>query len=136
CQEVFNPRPGRYTFTIHASGGAYERPDYYRDVWLKNFTCRVVIFGYPDGSKDPRNIVELASEKFAPPFAGPYESDYRRYQVAAVLRDQDGGGQTRNGIGVAVVVEKTSPGDLDVASGGPKSQGLIRIDDVDLEFRA
>src|SRR5262249_44844212 len=30
CQEVHNPRPGKYTFSVHASGGAYDRPDYYR----------------------------------------------------------------------------------------------------------
>ncbi len=136
CQEVFNPRPGKYTFTVHASGGAYDRPDYYRDVWSKHFTCRLVIFGYRDGSKDLRKIVELASKEFLPPFAGPYDADYRPFALDAVLRDQDGGGQTRNGIGVAVVVEKTSPGELDVASGGPRSQGLIRIDDVSLEFTA
>lgn len=134
CQEVFNPRPGRYTLTVHASGGAFDRPDYYRDVWVKNFTCRLVIFGYADASKDPRKIIELASEKFSPPFAGPYESDYRAYSVSAVLRDQDGGGQTAKGIGVGVIVDKTSAGELDVPKGGPRSQGLIRIDDVRLEF--
>jgi hypothetical protein len=136
CQEVFNPRPGKYTFTVHASGGAYDRPDYYRDVWSRHFTCRLVIFGYRDAGKDPRRVLELASATFTPPFAGPYDADYRPYTVSAVLRDQDGGGQTRNGVGVAVVVEKTSPGELDVASGGPRSQGLIRVDDVSLEFTA
>jgi Protein of unknown function (DUF1501) len=136
CQEVFNPRPGKYTFTIHASGGAYDRPDYYRDVWLKHFTCRIVLFGYTDSARDPRKIVEFASEKFTPPFAGPYEADYRKYTVTAVLRDQDGGGQIRNGVGVAIVVEKTSPGELDVPAGGPRSQGLIRLDDVSLDFLA
>jgi len=136
CQEVSNPRPGKYTFTVHASGGAFDRPDYYRDVWAKHFTCRLVIFRYADNTKDPRKIVELASETFTPPFAGPYESDYRAYSVSAVLRDQDGGGQTAKGIGVAVIVEKTAVGELDVPTGGPRSQGLIRIDDVSLEFTA
>jgi hypothetical protein len=136
CQEVFNPRPGKYTFTVHASGGAFDRPDYYRDVWSKHFTCRLVIFGYRDESKDPSNVVELASATFTPPFAGAYEADYRPYTVSAVLRDQDGGGQTAKGVCVAVVVEKTSAGELDVPTGGPRSQGLIRIDDVSLEFTA
>ena len=136
CQEVFNPRPGRYMFRVHASGGAFDRPDYYRDVWAKHFTCRLIIFGYRDSGKDPRHIVEFASQPFAPVFAGPYDADYRPYQVSALLRDQNGGGQTRNGIGVAVVVEKTSTGELDVSKGGPRSQGLIRIDDVNLEFNA
>lgn len=133
-QEVYNPRPGKYTFSVHASGGAFDRSDYYRDVWCKHFTCRLVIFGYTDEKKDPRRMIEFATTPFTPPFAGPYESDYRKYSVSVRLEDQNGGGQTRKGIGVAVIVEKTSPGVLDVPAGGPHSQGLVRIDDVELDF--
>jgi hypothetical protein len=136
AQEIHNPRPGKYTVTIHASGGAYDRPDYYRDVWQKHFTCRLVLFAFANDRKDPREMTVLASQTFSPPFAGPYDADYQPFQVSAVLRDQDGGGQIRNGIGVAVLVEKTSPGTLDVAAGGPRSQGLIRIDDVAIDFVA
>ena len=134
-QEIHNPRPGRFTFSIHASGGAYDRPDYYADVWARNFTCRLVLFGYADIGKDPRRLVEFASQEFAPPFAGPYTADYRKYSVSAVLHSQTGGAnQLARGIGVGVIVEKTSPGVLDVPSGGPRSQGLIRLDDAHLEF--
>lgn len=134
-QEIHNPRPGRFTFSIHSSGGAYDRPDYYREVWVRSFTCRLVLFGYADAKKDPTRIIEFASQPFEPPFAGPYESDYRKFAVSAVLHSQTGGAnQLAKGIGVAVIVEKTSPGVLDVPAGGPRSQGLIRIDDAQVNF--
>jgi hypothetical protein len=136
-QQIQNPRPGRFTVTIHASGGAYDRPDYYRDVWAAHFTCRLVLFGYADEKQDGARIVEYASQPFSPSFAGPYEANYRKYSVSAVLNSQTGGAnQLSHGIGVAIMVEKTSPGVLDVAAGGPRSQGLIRIDDVELVFEA
>lgn len=137
CQEIHNPRPGRFTFSVHASGGAYDRPDYYRDVWLANFTCRLAIFGFADSEQDFTRIIEFASQTFEPPFAGPNEADYRRYSVSTTLESQNGGAnQLNHGIGVAVIVEKVTPGILDVDAGGPFSQGLIRIDDVELEFDA
>lgn len=134
-QQIHNPRPGLFTFTVHASGGAYDRPDYYRDVWEQNFTCRLIIFGFADEKQDPTRIVEFAALRFTPPFAGPYESDYQPYTVSTRLESQNGSlNQIRNGIGVAVIVEKTSPGVLNIPAGGPFSQGLIRIDDVRLVF--
>ncbi len=136
-QQIHNPRPGKFTFTVFASGGAMDRPEYYREVWERHFTCRLVIFGYADDRQHPTRIVEFASEKFTPPFAGPFEANYRQFSVTTRLESQNGGAnQLNHGVGVAVIVEKTSSGMLDVPSGGPRSQGLIRIDDVRLDFTA
>jgi hypothetical protein len=136
-QDIQNPRPGQFTFSIHSSGGAYDRPDYYRDVWCQHFTCRLILFGYANANRKIEEIVEYASAKFVPAFAGAFEADYRKYSVTARLESQNGGrNQLAHGIGVAVVVEKTSPGVLDIAAGGPFSQGLIRIDDAELIFKA
>jgi len=134
-QEIHNPRPGEYTFSVFASGAAYDRPEYYRDVWLRNFTSRLVIFGFADKNKDPRRLVEFASVEFAPPFAGADAADYQKYSVSVRIESQNAGAaKIDKGVGVAVIVEKTSPGALDVPSGGPRSQGLIRIDDATLDF--
>ncbi|MDA0835945.1 MAG: DUF1501 domain-containing protein [Planctomycetota bacterium] len=136
-QDIQNPRPGQFTFSIHSSGGAYDRPDYYRDVWCQNFTCRLVLFGYANANHDIHQIVEYASTTFEPPFAGSLSADYRKYSVSARLESQNGGSnQLSHGIGVAVIVEKTSHGTLDVPTGGPLSQGLIRLDDAELVFEA
>ena len=136
-QQIHNPRPGKFTLTVYSSGGAYDRPDYYRDVWEQHFTCRLVIFGYADAQQHPQRIIEFASQKFTPPFAGPFEANYRQFSVTARLESQNGGAnQLQHGVGVAVIVEKTSLGALDVPGGGPRSQGVIRIDDVRLDFTA
>jgi hypothetical protein len=134
-QEIRNPQPGNYTVRVHASGGAYDRPDYYRDVWCRHFTCRLVLFGFTDEQRDPRRIVEYAATKFTPEFAGAHAAAYRPYSVTARLESQNNNAnQLSHGIGVAIIVEKTTPGVLVVADGGPLSQGLIRIDDVELQF--
>src|SRR5207237_5402464 len=52
AQEVRSPRAGRYTLTIHASGGAGS-PAEYRDIFLQHFACRMVVYGYTDLRKDP-----------------------------------------------------------------------------------
>ncbi len=136
-QQIYNPRPGKFNFSIFSSGGSMDRPDYYRDVWEQHFTCRLVIFGYADAQQNPLRITEFASQKFTPAFAGPYEANYRQFSVTTRLESQNGGAnQLQHGVGVAVIVEKTSPGMLDVPSGGPRSQGLIRIEDVRLDFTA
>ncbi|MEX1229560.1 MAG: DUF1501 domain-containing protein [Planctomycetaceae bacterium] len=136
-QDIQNPRPGQFTFSVHSSGGAYDRPQYYRDVWCRNFTCRLVLFGYANAYRNIQQIVEYASTIFEPPFAGSLAADYRKYSVTARLESQNGGrNQLSHGIGVAVIVEKTSPGTLDVPTGGPLCQGLIRIDDAALVFEA
>ena len=135
AQDVFDPQPGHYKFSIYSSGGANTSEAYYREVFLKNFECRLAIFGYVDNSQNLRNIVEFASMPFEPPFAGPYEANYQQYTVSTQLRGQeDNARQLDHGVGVAVIVEKMTPGVLDVAAGDAPQQGFVRIEDVQLEF--
>jgi hypothetical protein len=127
-QEVRNPRAGKYVFTLHATGGGTAAA-LYRDVFAKHVTCRMVVFGYRDGAKDPRQPNIYAAREIAVPFA---EVRYGMYELAVTLRSQDGGAfQLSRGIGVAVVLEKTTPGDLEWPATG---NAFVRIDDVDLRF--
>jgi hypothetical protein len=133
-QEVRNPRAGRYMFSVQASGSAVSEK-IYRNVFLKHFTCRLVIFGYKDLKKDPRNVREFASAVFRPPFADGHKGGYSNFEVAATLRSQDGGAmEIERGVGVAVVVEKSSPDELDPAKALSGKPAFIRIDDVELRF--
>lgn len=131
-QEVRNPRAGKYVFTIQACGAA-PSASYYRDVFLKNFTCKLHMFGYSDLKKDPRNVREFASITFQPSFADPKANKLEKFELTAILKDQDDGANHLNkGVGVAVVLEKTSPGVLDVAG----QMAWIHINEVDLAFIA
>ncbi len=136
-QEVADAKPGQYTFRIHASGGALDNPAYYANVWCKHFTCRVVLCTFATAAKDPAQMVELASQTFVPNFAGALASDYRPYSVTGRLAKSDATSSTvQHGLAVAVIVEKTSAGTLQVENDGPQCQGLIRLDDAELEFQA
>jgi hypothetical protein len=133
-QEVRNPRAGSYTFSVHASGGAVSE-EVYRNVFLKHLTCRLVIFGYKDLKKDPRNVREYGSAVIQPPFADGRKGAYRQFEVAAALRSQDGGAmEIERGVGVAVIVEKTTPGELDAGKAFGGQPAFIRIDEVNLRF--
>jgi hypothetical protein len=132
-QPVRSPRAGGFTLSIKAAGfGA--SAEYYRDVFLKHFTCRLVFFGYSDLEKDPAKMREFASITFEPPIAAA-GGEPRSFQVVRTLRDQDGGaGELGWGVGVAVIVEKTSPGTLDLAALPGPHRAFVRIDEVALVF--
>jgi hypothetical protein len=133
AQEVRSPRAGKYTFSVHAGGGG--SADEYRGYFLKHFTCRLIVFGYADAAKDPRRVRQYATVTFQPPFAEGGKGKSERFELPAVLRDQDGGaGQLGGGVGVAVVVEKTAAGDLNLAADAGRHRAWVRIDDCAITF--
>jgi hypothetical protein len=139
-QEVRNPRAGKFTCTVHACG-AGSTSDFYREMFLKHFVCRLVIFGFLDLKKDHRQQRQFASFDFQPAWSPAGQPKYDRFQVSATLRSQDAGAmETSGGIGVAVIVEKITPGILEFPIGAtdvppvPSPAAFIRIDDVELTF--
>ena len=80
--------------------------------FLKDFRCRLVLFGYKDLSKDPtKNRREFAAVDFTPPLAKA-AIDYAEVKVTQRLRSQEAGAsEIEMGIGIAIVVEKATPGD-------------------------
>ncbi len=133
AQEVRNPRAGQFTLSVHACGRG-SSAEHYRDGFLKHFTCRLVIFGYTDNQKSPLQVREFATGAFQPPFADGDSRNYEKFDLSVILRSQDGGAyQLSRGVGVALVVEKTSPGVLDVPGNG-KHGAWVCIDDVELAF--
>ncbi|MGD9722471.1 MAG: DUF1501 domain-containing protein [Pirellulales bacterium] len=151
-QEVRNPRAGRFTFTVRACGGGTDA-EFYREVFAKNFACRLVIFGFVDLAKDHRQQRVFATADIQPAWCATGLPKYEAFQVSATLRSQDGGAmETSFGIGAAIVLEKITPGALELAGLGPGATGVspvpdqhgqdaratlqafIRIDDVELVF--
>ncbi len=128
-QELRNPRAGTYTVSLHVCGGG-SAADY--RTFLSHFTCRLVLFGYRDLGKDVRmGMREFASVALRPAFA-ERPSGYENATLSCKLRSQDGGAaEIEMGVGVAVVVEKTAPGDLVVPAG---ARAFLRIDDVAVGF--
>jgi hypothetical protein len=129
AQEIRSARGGHYTFTVRASGGGTSA-DYFEKVFLANFTCRLLLFRFTDTSKDPRRVTVLASADFQPAFG-----DDKVYALDRFLGSTLPGANFAigNGLGVAVVVEKTSPGTLTLTGPGPH-RAFVRIHSASLDF--
>ena len=135
-QEVRNPRAGRYTLSVHACGGG-RSAEYFREAFLKHFTCRLVVYGFADAAKNPLQVREFASQPFQPRFAAGIKSAYEKFTLNTVLKSQDDGAfHLSRGVGVAVVVERITPGDLQLTAMTGPHQAFLRIADVALEFSA
>jgi hypothetical protein len=131
AQEIRNARGGRYTFTVEACGEATSAEEFDRG-FLANFTCRLALFRFRDANKDPRAVQELASAEFRPAF-GKRSS----FRVDRFLGSRGAGVNfaISNGLGVAVVVEKKTPGPLRLPRAEPHQAALV-IRSVSLEFNA
>jgi len=130
-QEVRNPRAGQFTLTVRACGSGTSS-DYYRDVFLKHFGCKILIFGFLDLKKDHRQQRVFAALDVQPAWCQPGKSVFEPFRVAVKLRSQDGGAmETSRGIGVAVVLERSTPDRLELP---PGIQAFIRVGSVTLDF--
>jgi hypothetical protein len=131
AQKIRNARGGQYTFTVEATGQATTAEEFNRG-FLANFTCRLVLFRFRDSKKDPRNVQELASTEFRPAFG-----KLGNFQVDRFLGSRGAGANFAigNGLGVAVLVEKKTPGPLCLPGTEPRQAALL-IRSVKLEFSA
>jgi hypothetical protein len=131
AQEIRNARGGQYTFTVEAVGEASSEGEFVNG-WQAHFTCRLILFRFRDTKKDPREAIELAAREFQPEY-GKAE----RFSLDRFLGSRGGGVNFSigNGLGVAVVIEKKTPGPLSFPSDEPH-RGAIRIRSVRLDFSA
>ena len=107
-QEARNPRGGRlHVRRSSACGRSAQSGPFYREMFLKNFTCRLVLFAFP---RDGKKIIARCT-------SSPRSTSSRRgrpqawrattaSEVSTFLRSQDGNRDIAKGIGVAVIVEK------------------------------
>jgi hypothetical protein len=131
AQEIRNARGGQYTFTVEAVGEAISENELVSG-FLAHFTCRLVLFRFRDTNKDPRTAVELAAKEFRPEYG-----TVGRFSLERFLGSRGGGVNFSigNGLGVAVVIEKKTPGPLSFSK-DEAHYGVIRIRSAVLEFGA
>jgi hypothetical protein len=131
AQEIRNARGGQYTLTVEASGEAGSA-DEFASGFLAHFTCRLALLRFHDTNKDPREAIELAAREFRPVFGRAGQFSLSRF-----LGSRGGGVNfpIGNGLGVAVLVEKKTPGPLRFP-GKEAHHGAIRIQSVRLDFSA
>jgi len=131
AQEIRNARGGQYTFTVEAMGEACSEDEFVNG-FLADFTCRLVLLRFHDTKKDPREAIELAATEFQPKFG-----KVGRFSLDRFLGSRGGGVNFSigNGLGVAVFVEKKTPGQLSFPENEPH-HGAVRVQSVKLDFSA
>ena len=129
AQEIRNARGGQYTLTAKVSGVASSADEFDKS-FLANMTCRLVLFRFQNIDKDSRTVSELASAEFRPSF-GKTET----FKLDRFLGSTTPGGNfpIGNGLGVAIAVEKKTPGQLTLPK-GESHRAALRIESVTLEF--
>jgi hypothetical protein len=129
-QELRNPRAGTFTIVLHAGCGG-SPADW--ELLRANFQCRLVLFGYRDLAKNMLNgMREYASmpiELVLP--KDPSEATWK-ITLTRALRSQDAGAaEIEMGVGLAVILEKMTPGDLVLPAG---ARAHLQISRVDVSF--
>jgi hypothetical protein len=125
AQEVRNPRAGRYTLTVRARADG--TPEGLATL-LEAFSFRLVIFGYEDLKKDARQVREFASRTFQP----TTDRSSQSVTLVSVLKSQDDRAfQLSQGVGVAVIAARSTPGPLALR---PTAEAYLHIDSIDLTF--
>jgi hypothetical protein len=132
AQEVRSPFPGKYVLKLKANGGGSSRK-VYEEVFLKNFTCKLMFFQYTHMEKSPQQRTELASISFQPLFSSSTDEGWKEFSLSKNFVNPKAGSNFSFGLGlgVAVVVEKKSPGSLMLDE---NESAFIRIDELQLDF--
>jgi len=129
-QEVRNPRAGTYMVSAHVRAGGTQVAF---DLLRKHFGCRMVLFGYRDLAKNLLNgMREYVSVPIDIAFEADAASGWQKFTLTRALRSQDAGAsEIEMGVGVAILLERTTPGELPVPSG---FRAYLAIDDVEISF--
>lgn len=129
-QEIRNPRAGTLTVSLQAMAGGTDAD---REWLAKNWTCRLVLFGYRDIAKNPlQGFREFESVPIALQTEREMSHDYRPVTMTRALRSQDAGArEIEMGVGLAILLERTTPGELAVPHG---CRAFVQIDDVEVQF--
>jgi len=129
-QEVRNPRQGLYEISLQAAAGGVE--PHFRELLAMHFSAQAVLFGYKELTKDLRQgMREFARLPIDLEFDDELDV-FREVRLAARLRSQDeSANEIEMGVGLAIFLEKTSPGTLEIP---PGSRAWLVIDDVAIRF--
>jgi hypothetical protein len=135
AQEVRSPFAGHYKLTARVRGDG-SSSELYDNIFCANFTFRLVFFQFTDVAKQPTHRKELASLTIRPRFAGQANADYETFELAKDFVNATPGSNFSFGLGlgVALLVEKTTDGVLEVSGDSGRQHALLRIASVELEF--
>jgi hypothetical protein len=132
AQEIRNARAGHYTFSIKAAGMG-SSAEVFEQGFLANMTCQLVLQRYNTMAKDPLDAQALAAETFVPAFDA--EGKSQTYSMTRFIgaTQPNANFSIGNGLGIAVIVAKSSPGTWQPPVSGAHA-AFLRVDSVSLDF--
>jgi hypothetical protein len=133
AQEVRSPFAGTFRATIEVAGTAVSRECW--EVFQKHFECKLRFFQYKSAAKTPLTRKDLASLLFKPALAEGKEPSFERFELKREFINNNPGQNFSFGLGlgVAVLLEKTTPGALELPAGQPRG-AAIRVASVRMDF--
>jgi hypothetical protein len=132
AQEVRSPYPGSYIFRARVRAEA-SSTEFFKDVFQKNFTCRLVFFRFNAQTKRVNETTELASATFGMKLVDEGSDEWQTVELSKRFANPNPGSNFSFGAGMGVSIQlvKSSTGTLKVAAA---DRAFVRIRDVELEF--
>ena len=134
-QEVRSPFAGTYEWHVHLRGEASSR-ELFESVLLKHFSCRLQFFSFADKVKRATDRKELAAIAFQPRWFAADDPGSETFELAKEFINPNPGQNYSfgPGMGVAIIIEKTSDGTLELPAAGQQQWAALRITGVELTF--
>lgn len=131
AQEIRSPFAGKYLLKVPVRATGSSR-QFFDEVFLKQFVFRLQFFQFTTKGKLATERKELASMTFVPRFTDQ-PKDFEVFTLEKVFENPSPGGNFSFGLGmgIAIIIEKTSAGVLAVAN---TDAATLEIDDVTVEF--
>ena len=135
AQEVRSPFAGSYVLSARMAGAASEA-EFFTDEFLRHFECKLVFFQFSAASKNPIQRKDLAVQSIKPSFAPHGSGDFLNFSLTKEFVNENPGQNFSFGLGlgVALVLEKVTDGDLEFSAGLDAKNAYLAIDEVKLEF--
>ena len=133
AQEVRSPFAGTYTLTVKLQGiGDSETA--FDELFNANFRCRLEFFQFTHPEKTADRRKTLASAEFTPQFSDGPNAGFTTAELTREFVNPKPGTNFSfgRGMGIAIVVEKSSAGTLTLPAGSPAAG--IRVAEVRLDF--
>ena len=132
AQEIRNFRAGHYTFTIAAATGGSSK-EHFDQYFKPHFTCKLVIYRNADATKNALLMKPAESMEFKPEYAEGPDFKVQKFVLAKLMdsRVPNVNFSVGLGFGIAVIIEKTSPGILELPE---NFSAFIKVDETSLVF--